>query len=671
MKIKRALALLLALVLTVTATLPASAASTNVSAWAQADITEAAQAGIVPGDLPTDYTQPITRAQFCNIAVKLYETVRGAAITGRSEFTDTTDVNVQKMAYLGVVGGYGGGIFGPNDTLTREQAAAILSRLAGQLNISMRTVAIPYTDVATSWARADIVNVYSIEVMTGTSSTTFDPSMHYTIEQSIVTMLRLYKKTVSIIPDTSRPNENQAVNPSDPNKNQTTSPSIPNETQTTTPSIPDETQTTASGIIASGTCDDGLTWVLDSDGQLSISGTGEMMNYDSKRPPWYSRRTRITSVIIGEGVTTLSNYALWNCTNMVSVSLPETLISIGNSTFHDCVSLSSVNIPKSVTSIGSNAFYNCSTLTSINIPENVTSLGAGAFLFCSSLTELTIPGDIINAENAFPYDPKGSCYYPLEKVTMPSMLTYTFDSLDDVKGFAETLYTTYPLYLGIYVPAKQAAEFAAELTCYGSPGTVGDNFSANKPCIARTIPLKNSEYVLIILSFRYYDNMDILPYHQGYLKELSQDSIPLYERAKTILSTIITDDMSEYQKVKAIHDYLVKNTTYVSGAANAHNPKGPILDGKSVCEGYAEALQLLCVMSDIDCLYVEGVIKSGFHAWNKVKVDGTWYNADVTWDDPTGGSLRHTYFLISDSKLAKDHTWTKTYLPATRSNYSK
>ena len=82
-------------------------------------------------------------------------------------------------------------------------------------------------------------------------------------------------------------------------------------------------------------------------------------------------------------------------------------------------------------------------------------------------------------------------------------------------------------------------------------------------------------------------------------------------------------------------------------------------------------------MSNIDCLYVTGAAGNMRHSWNKVKVDGVWYNVDVTLDDPGRGSPKYTYFLISDSQLAKDHKWDVDwdymypYLPASPVNYSR
>ena len=120
----RMVSALLVLVLALGLWFPASGAysaqTLTVSDWAQEEVTSAQKAGIIPEDLPSDYTQGITRAQFCHLGVALYETVMEHTITGRVQFDDTDDLNVEKMAYLGVVGGIGNNKFNPDSTITRQ-----------------------------------------------------------------------------------------------------------------------------------------------------------------------------------------------------------------------------------------------------------------------------------------------------------------------------------------------------------------------------------------------------------------------------------------------------------------------------------------------------------------------------------------------------------------------
>ena len=169
----------------------------TVSNWSKDIVTEAIDANIVPkASLGIDYTKAITRAQFCAIATQLYETVTGKTLTASGSFDDTNDTNVLKMASIGVINGYGNGKFGPDDKLTRAQAATILTRLSEALGKDMTEGNPQFTDIAANhWARTFVNKCYKAGIMLGTSDTTFSPNASYTIEQSIVTMVRTMEYT--------------------------------------------------------------------------------------------------------------------------------------------------------------------------------------------------------------------------------------------------------------------------------------------------------------------------------------------------------------------------------------------------------------------------------------------------------------------------------------------
>ena len=164
------------------------------SSWAAEQVNAAIAAGLVPSGLQGGYGQPITRAEFCALGAELYETVTGTEIAQRASFSDTTDMNVQKMAGLGVVNGVGDGTFDPNGQLTREQAATMLSRLAGAMGRPLPAGTAAFTDSASisSWAADAVGQMQESGVMGGTGDGAFTPQGAYTREQSILTILRLY-----------------------------------------------------------------------------------------------------------------------------------------------------------------------------------------------------------------------------------------------------------------------------------------------------------------------------------------------------------------------------------------------------------------------------------------------------------------------------------------------
>jgi len=140
---------------------------------------------------------------------------------------------------------------------------------------------------------------------------------------------------------------------------------------------------------------DGLTWTLDYDGKLTISGTGAMKDYDynNNQSPVYMNSS-VKKVVIEDGVTSIGNWAFYKCTSLTTITIPDSVTSIGDWAFYKCTSLTTITIPDSVTSIGEAAFRGCSSLTSITIPDSVTSIGDAAFSHCSNLKSITIPDSI-------------------------------------------------------------------------------------------------------------------------------------------------------------------------------------------------------------------------------------------------------------------------------------
>ncbi|MDD2575242.1 MAG: InlB B-repeat-containing protein [Acholeplasmataceae bacterium] len=126
----------------------------------------------------------------------------------------------------------------------------------------------------------------------------------------------------------------------------------------------------------------------------------------------------------------------------------------------------------------------------------------------------------------------------------------------------------------------------------------------------------------------------------------------------------------EYEKYKYIHDYLVLNNSYLKTNDLSHTPVGALVDWETpVCEAYAEAFQLLAHHNGLNSTYVTGkIISNGeLHAWNNVKLGGTWYFIDVTWDDPISADLDYIgydYFLTpqlpSSERLIDEEVITPT-----------
>jgi hypothetical protein len=139
-----------------------------------------------------------------------------------------------------------------------------------------------------------------------------------------------------------------------------------------------------------------LRWTL-ANSTLTITGTGAMPDCTNGKyyvaPPW-SGHGDFTSVIIGEGITSIGERTFEGKGKLTSVTLPKTITSIGYSAFGKCENLTEVILPKGLKTIGGNAFYQCFALKSITIPEGVGSIGHSAFEHCYGLRSITIKDNV-------------------------------------------------------------------------------------------------------------------------------------------------------------------------------------------------------------------------------------------------------------------------------------
>lgn len=171
-----------------------------------------------------------------------------------------------------------------------------------------------------------------------------------------------------------------------------------------------------------GICGDNLTWTLDNEGTLTISGTGAMWDFIiaeeegsiTYSTPWCSS---ITSVVIEPGVTSIGGAAFCE-PGLTDIEIPNSVTSIGRWAFSGCDNLTTINIPDSVTSIGEAAFYDCDSLTYVKIPDRVTSIGKNAFRMCDELTSVVLGSGVTDiGESAFFYCQK------LTKINIPNSVT--------------------------------------------------------------------------------------------------------------------------------------------------------------------------------------------------------------------------------------------------------
>jgi len=225
-------------------------------------------------------------------------------------------------------------------------------------------------------------------------------------------------------------------------------------------------------VLSQGQCGDNASYVLYADGEMIISGSGDIWDF-YRSTPWYAYNDRIRIVTINNSITKIGSRCFNDCKNLTNIAMPESLTIIGHEVFYDCRKLFSINIGRNVTSIGSAAFNGssidkiiikdlsswcninfydnwftsydlylndeliteliipdgiesikkyaftgCNSIKKVTISNSVTSIGRWAFMYCDNIESIDIPNSVLNIEeNAFGYCPK------LTTITIPNSVT--------------------------------------------------------------------------------------------------------------------------------------------------------------------------------------------------------------------------------------------------------
>ena len=161
-----------------------------------------------------------------------------------------------------------------------------------------------------------------------------------------------------------------------------------------------------------------------------------------------------------------------------------------------------------------------------------------------------------------------------------------------------------------------------------------------------------------------YDDTAVLKaYRSGDAEGLSAEDSFVLEKAKEVIGEIVTDNMTDYEKEKAVYEWQVAWVNYdndnlspvTGGADQSHLPYGVLKNHEAICVGNATTFKLFMDMLDIPCQIIHST-QTGEHAWNVVQLDDDWYHVDVTFDGSTNGTPNYTYFNVPDS-VKDDGSW--------------
>jgi transglutaminase-like putative cysteine protease len=149
------------------------------------------------------------------------------------------------------------------------------------------------------------------------------------------------------------------------------------------------------------------------------------------------------------------------------------------------------------------------------------------------------------------------------------------------------------------------------------------------------------------------------------------------QKAASMVAALIKPEMDDYEKELVLHDGLVQAANYDSYAFSTgrdgpgtHTPYGVLIEGKGVCDSFSKAFLMLASKAGIECLIVQGTARGNKHSWNLVRIDGSWYHLDVTYDDPVSQKkeVTHDYFNLTDDIIAVNHKWKRDTVPACTSS---
>lgn len=162
--------------------------------------------------------------------------------------------------------------------------------------------------------------------------------------------------------------------------------------------------------------------------------------------------------------------------------------------------------------------------------------------------------------------------------------------------------------------------------------------------------------------FIYFDEVKLEKFRKP--REQMEIEKEIVERkVKKIVEEIISEDMTSFEKEKAIHDWVVLNGNYDHDdrhppyRRNNYTPYGILLEGLGVCESYAKSFYMLAKEAGLEVIYLTGYAGGEYHAWNMVKLDdGNWYHVDTTWNDLGEEEIRYDYFNLTDKELKKTHS---------------
>jgi len=241
---------------------------------------------------------------------------------------------------------------------------------------------------------------------------------------------------------------------------------------------------TSIGYQAFSGCTGLIEYLVDSNNSIYSSFEGVLFNKDMDTLIAYPYN-KSPKYTIPSSVTSIGEWAFYDCKGLTSITIPSSVTSIGDYAFYGCTGLTTITIPSSVKSIGQEAFHKCSGLSSITIPSSASSIGEWAFASCKGLTSLTIPSSVISIGECAFYGCTGLSEIHCQIVT-PLPIT------------SSMLYNVNKSTCKLYVPTGSSGLYRAALVWGDFANIIEENATAVKDVISNDISVYTEQNDIVV-----------------------------------------------------------------------------------------------------------------------------------------------------------------------------
>ena len=337
--------------------------------------------------------------------------------------------------------------------------------------------------------------------------------------------------------------------------------------------------------IASGSCGENIIWSLDSEGTLTITGSGDM---SGDQCAWSDYAEQVKNVTFNGEITSISARAFKGNLNLESVVLPDSVDYIGMNAFRDCTNLKTVTFPDSLTRIGTAAFYNCSSLDNVELKKvPIMYIYDYAFYGCTSLKTMTVRPEFVSiGDDALP---------ELKKIN-----SYKFNDF-------------------YYLARHTGAEFIDLNTNETYTGQITNQDFLDE------LPTTNLDLGVVQTHDGDYGDVESYEFYNG-----KEEDNATYQEIKSIVDEITVGCTTDREKAYAVTEWVIRNIAYggdVVGVKATAQEIYHIFEQKAGhCEGFTMLTNYMLYLCEIPT----AIVRNTGHEWTAAFVDGEWIYIDTT-----------------------------------------